>query len=251
MANQLFRERLISRINNAIKEAKEVKAIDHRGLEGRLREIIVEQLLKPFLPGGFEIGTGKIVDSHNNLSPETDIIIYNRRILPPILYSERDGVFPIEACFYAIEVKSTITSKEIDDAINKAQRISRLKYIYGKYDASNDPIPHDIIPVIPCLFAFNTDLSPDGKSEFQRLSERIPSFSTNPLLRGVCVVNQGYYHIEKPKKWVIHPSTEDHDEVIDFVGSIANTLPGVLETRFKPRFGNYLMITGPVTFARY
>ena len=109
MPNRIYRGRIINEINYAVKEAENAAEIGHPGLVGRIRELAAAHVFAPSLPSGFEIGTGKICDRKGEQSNETDLIIYDKGILPPVMYSERDGVFPIEACFYSIEVKSKST----------------------------------------------------------------------------------------------------------------------------------------------
>ena len=97
MANEIYRSRLISKIGYAIEEAKSAALLAHPGLTGRVREIVAATLITPMLPAGFEVGTGKIVDNSGHQSDEVDLVIYNRGVLPPVMYSERDGVFPVES----------------------------------------------------------------------------------------------------------------------------------------------------------
>ena len=47
----IYRRRLINLIETAIAEYREAKAFDdHRGLQGRVREIAVRNLIRPLLP---------------------------------------------------------------------------------------------------------------------------------------------------------------------------------------------------------
>lgn len=119
MGNQIFRDRLENSIDHALREARNCSRLDHPGLIGRFRQIMVEQLLQPLLPEGFHIGSGKVTDAKGNLSAEADIIIYDRRSVPPILYAKTEGVFPIETVYYSIEVKSKLTAREFADALKK------------------------------------------------------------------------------------------------------------------------------------
>src|SRR5882724_8559046 len=110
MANTIYRNRIINNIAHAVREASDAAAVEHPGLVGRIREVTIERLLAPMLPAGFQAGTGKVVNNRGDQSNEVDIVIYNGSVLPPVLYSQRDGVFPIESSYYAIEVKSRLTA---------------------------------------------------------------------------------------------------------------------------------------------
>ncbi len=243
MPNDVFRDRVNNLIQSAIKEALNAKKIKHPGLQGKIREIVLDNIFKPLLILGTECGTGKIVDSKGTQSNETDLIIYSKNILPSIMYSEREGIFPVESCLYSIEVKSQSTANNVKDAIKKAKKIRELYYLPGKYDDSFNPIIHSIQYVIPVYFAFGSDLKDDGKSEINRYKENDPEFCENPYLRAICVVGKGYwYYNSLKKKWVFHPPTEFYDEVIDFLSGIINSIADVLVSRRYPRFGNYLML---------
>lgn len=86
MPNELYRNRMLNDIDYAVREAKSAALLAHNGLVGRVRELMVSRLLAPMLPAGFEVGTGKITNAVGALSQETDLVIYNRSILPPVFY---------------------------------------------------------------------------------------------------------------------------------------------------------------------
>ncbi len=72
-----------------------------------------------------------------------------RRSVPPILYDEKTGVFPIEIVHYVIEVKSKATNSEVNDAIEKGKKLRQLR--------GNQP--HS------AFFAFSSDLTQKAESD--------------------------------------------------------------------------------------
>jgi len=238
MANKMYRDRLCNQINYAIREAQAAKGIDHPGLVGRIRELAASHLFKPLLPSGFEVGTGKLCDKNGNQSDETDLVIYNKSILPPLMYSEREGLFPIEACFYSIEIKSKVTASELQDAIRKSRRVLALDYV-----SSSTQRARNISLVIPILFAFDSDLSDSGISELQRYAKYDPDWMKTPVLGAFCVVGRGYwYHNRKESRWFFHPATQEFDEVIDLISGIVNTLGKARMQVRQAALGLYLML---------
>ena len=225
MSNEIFRTRVINTIKGAIQEAQDASQIDHPGLVGRVRELALEHLIVPMLPTGFEVGTGKLVDNQGNQSAETDLVIYNRAVLPPIMHSSRDGVFPVESTFYAIEVKSRITAAEVQDSIQKGRSITTLSFQSR---------------ITLMLFAFESDLS-ESSSELERYARYDTNWSSDPVFHVICVVGRGYWYHESPSNdWIFHQPSEDHDEVIDLISGIVNSLvsrPVPLAT-----LGSYLML---------
>ena len=249
MTNELFRDRLVNSTRNAVGEAQNARKVEHSGVRGRIREIAASSIFLPMLPGGFDIGTGKICDRYGKQSPETDLIIYNRTILPPILYSERDGLFPIEASFYSIEVKSMVTATEVRDAIRKGRSTLDLHYDVSE---GTDPVtgqPFVNKPVLLSLFGFDSDLAKSGTTEIERYAKYDPEWNRNPVLRVICVVGRGYWYFHGARGgWVFHPPTEVHDEVIDFVGGIGNSLSKKVSAREREgqQLGQYLIRARPV-----
>ena len=175
MPAKIIRDEFISLIETALRRYQSSTNLDHAALRGRVREIFAENLLRPVLYPGIDIGSGKIVDSAGNLSAETDIVIYSRSTLPPFIYGHSTGLFPIESCIYAIEVKSTLTATEIRTSIDKIKKLRQLRYLYSFYPLNFvQPFGPACSCVIPVLFAFSTDLSEDGKSEIERYRELDP-----------------------------------------------------------------------------
>lgn len=245
MANEIFRRNVINKISAAIDQSISAGDVDHPGFQGRIREIAVNDLLKPFIPGDCDIGKGKVVDCQGNQSKEVDVVIYNRNILPSLLYSESEGIFPIESCIYAVEIKSTLRAADVRDAIEMAKSMESMRYVSGIYDEFDKPVQHTLKKAVPVLFAFDSDLSESGKSELERYGELDSEFKSNPAVRVICVVGRGYWYFsEHQKAWIMCPPTEAYDEVVDFLAGTLNTIPDTVISRGRPRFGNYLMAEG-------
>lgn len=243
MPNEIFRNRIINNINYAIQEAKDAINANHPGLEGRIREIAVSNLFKPLLMEGISLGTGKIVDSKGNSSRQSDVIIYSKKILSSTMYNQNEGNFPIETCAFSIEVKSKTSATNISDAINKAKELDKLFYLPGIFKGDEPIQTSNPQRVVRSIFAFDSDLSVDGKTEWERyinLDGKNPDLI--PSVQQICVVGRGYWDwTESSKHWSYRASSQEHDEVITFLSVIINSIPEILATRGKPRMGNYLM----------
>jgi hypothetical protein len=72
------------------------------------------------------------------LSHETDVVIYSAATLPPLLLEAGFGVYPAEACIYAIEVKSTLTADQLRDAIGKHRALRQLRYLPSAAGAARE-----------------------------------------------------------------------------------------------------------------
>lgn len=250
MANQIFRNEIKKEVIAALQSYANIRELDHPGLKGRIREIITSKLLKPILPPGVETGTGKIVDSQGNQLAETDIIIYSRSILPPIVYGHSTGLFPIEACIYSIEVKTTLNATEIKDALKKVNQLSKLKYLDVIHPMNFvKPIGRPSL-IIPALFAFSSDLEMEASSEIDRYRKYDQDADIKPRIPVICIPKRGYWwfkYDEPDKKWIHHSPTQDFDEIIDFIGGIANTIPRQILEKGIPHYGHYIIQQRPFT----
>jgi hypothetical protein len=157
MPNPLYTADLRLRVEAALASAEHVQAIDHPGLVGSIREILVRELLRPILPPSIAVGTGKIVDHVGAASAEIDIVIYDRALMPPLLYGSSGdlGVFPVEACIHAIQVKSTSSATNLSQVIEQGRSLAQLTYLREACGPNGNPINR----VTPVYFAFKSDLA--------------------------------------------------------------------------------------------
>lgn len=255
MPNPLFVHDLELRIESALAAARHAADLEHPGLTGTVREILVRELIRPLLPPHIAVGNGKIVDHRGNASGEVDIVIYDRSVLPPLLYGQGGtlGVFPVEACLYAIQVKSTSSLANVRDVIRHGRSLADLVYLREACGPQGNPARR----VIPAYFAFATDLTTEptpaaipeverwqgehAEADFQYEDVFVEDWTMLPYppLRVLCVVGQGY-GFYTGQHYATFPATADRGEVVSFITGVANTLlrPSA-RTRGLP-FGYYL-----------
>jgi hypothetical protein len=94
-------------VNNLIRKVYTLSDVEHNLSKGEIREIFVSDLLRHFLPEHLGIGTGIIINQASKQSKQTDIIIFDKRIFPPILGNQNIGLYPIESVVGVMEVKSS------------------------------------------------------------------------------------------------------------------------------------------------
>ncbi len=75
--NEIIRGVILRNIQKALSDAKQAKEITHNGLNGRLKEILLNDLISPLLNNRYSLGTGKIVDYKGSQSKQIDICIYS------------------------------------------------------------------------------------------------------------------------------------------------------------------------------
>jgi hypothetical protein len=236
--NELFRDVFLARIAAAIAEARSVSAIPHQGVKGQVREILIRELFQPLLPADLGVGHGHIVSSvEGKVSRERDVIIYDRRLVPPVLYERSLGLFPLECTLAAIEVKSCLTRDELRDADAKAADLFDFRYQSGMAADKLPPGGVSVERLIDALFALDTDLVEGGTTEIQRyqsMPERHPE-----ALRKICVVGRGYWY-RWEGDWRSTAPSFDFAEVAAFIAGILGVLGRVAASRRVPSLANYL-----------
>ena len=157
------------------------------------------------------------------------------------MYGERFGVFPVDSCIATIEVKSKLTTTEIDDTIAKSNRMQNLKYAPGKFSSVGRPLPHNVGVVTRALFAFESDML--DKDELVRYGERDTNYQKVPKIKTFCVMGKGTWCFNHETERCSHTKpTSEYDEVIVFLASIiVDNLVRVFESRGRPKIGPYML----------
>src|SRR5262245_34910099 len=91
-----------------------IRAIPHAGERGRETQDALIALLNKHLPKRFAASSGFAIDPHaNTVSPHLDVIVYDQ--LDALTFAPADGtlMIPNDNVAAVIEVKSTLTKKEL------------------------------------------------------------------------------------------------------------------------------------------
>jgi hypothetical protein len=236
--NRVFRGLVVARIASAVTEARAVAAVPHPGVKGQIREVLIRGLFRPLLPADVGVGHGQIVTSvDGRVSTEQDIVIYDRRLLPPILYEGSLGLFPLECTLATVEVKSRLTLEELRQADEKAGALFDFQYQSGVPASMLGSGSMPVERVMASLFALETDLSPNGTTEIQRynaLPGRHPE-----ALRALCVVGRGYW-FRWHDHWETTAQSFEFAEVAGFIAGIHGAYNRVASSRRAPSLADYL-----------
>lgn len=178
--------------------------IPHHGEKGVANELALARIIQNLLPPSVGVGTGLVFDHKGNTSSQTDIVLFDLGQQPRLMAQTNQVMFPIETVRFMIEVKTTLTKKDIEeDYPKKRERLHTL--------TSN----HAHIPPLG-LFAYSF-----ADSDFARAKELSDLADGNgPEL--ACVITPGYVRTlgqsgfvplrarEKGTEWQAPP--EDTDE---------------------------------------
>ncbi|MHB9133322.1 MAG: DUF6602 domain-containing protein [Armatimonadota bacterium] len=218
--NKAFRNVFDSRIAATLAAAVSVEEIEHNGIKGLLREVVIRDLLKPLLPPDIGIGTGVIVAPSGDRiqSRQTDIIIYDKSIVPAMLFDDSQGLFPVDSVFAVIEVKSKLDAAELRKSYAAAKRLYEMKHI------------HNGISTLTAIFAFSSNMKKGNELQrYQRYGDDNP---TTSAVRSICVVGKGYWYATgdswEPFPWV---SQADYGYIVAFLLGIVRMFPHIKESR--------------------
>jgi hypothetical protein len=230
-------------INDILTSFKSFSNVEHNPTKGGCREDIIRNFIKKVLPPWADVGHGIIVDRSGKQSPQMDIVIYDKTMLP-ILF--REGVaasfFPIDSVIYVIEIKSVLTTAEITDSLEKYKKLNELD---RKVDCSINTV----------LLGYTTDLK--IKNELVRYAENDLYYGTSPLVEIIASVSKGEYFYFKDIPGNDFPNVR----IKRWSGLVNETeiyvlkllFSGIMNTLFKLHIGEYILRGGhiPLYTQRY
>ncbi|TDB01947.1 DUF6602 domain-containing protein [Halomonas marinisediminis] len=161
--------------------------ISHPGEKGAFRELFVRSLITSIIPFHYGVGSGTVVDKWGRQSPQIDLIIYDKRLLPPLLEEVGHGVYPFDSVLRLIEVKSTLKKSDF----NQLEKICKSvcpSNPNGLKMASKGNLPGGSSNYpFTSLIAYNTKISDIKRT----VTEQHPSLEKH--ISQTCVLTKGIY----------------------------------------------------------
>lgn len=114
--------------------------IAHEGEKGRENEAVMARILEALIPQRYGIGSGLLIDTANNYSRQTDIVVYDQSDEPAVLAQTTQILFPIESVLACIEIKTTLRGEDIDDCLRKAGDMRNLTTARFHGNGSTHPL---------------------------------------------------------------------------------------------------------------
>lgn len=132
----------------------------HSGEKGAEAEEIVKKFLNNHLPQRFRAASGVVIDERNQLSKQTDVIVYDALASAVYRAADRMQIVPANVTAAAIEVKSSLTKDELRDAYEKIASVKSLeKTAIGAMDRPTTRTGLDTIGTMGVVFGFDSDTS--------------------------------------------------------------------------------------------
>ena len=126
--HKTVKELLINAAKNLRHEFEEIKSNNpHYGERGEEAENIVKDFLNSHLPKRFHADTGFVIDHDDNQSDQTDVIVYDADNSPIYRTGSKSLIVTSDNVAAAIEVKTNLNKKELEDSARKIASVKRLK----------------------------------------------------------------------------------------------------------------------------
>jgi len=128
MSRTLLQKYASAAIQSLIEMVHSLSEQEHRLTKDKLSALFVSNVLKTFLSGQFDVGTGVIINSLGNQSDPVDIVIFDNRLLPPFIQQQNIGVFPAESVVGIIQVKSWLKKSDLLSIEESIQQLFKTVY---------------------------------------------------------------------------------------------------------------------------
>lgn len=229
MFARMFLENAVHNVKNLYETTGE---INHTGEKGSFREMFLAEIIEPFLPHHYGIGSGVIVDYEGRQSSQTDVIIYDKRLMPAIFAKKGNGIYPIDSVICVVEVKSTLNTSEIKKIIPSAYKLSPKNPEGLKMTERNSGATYPLYAV----FAYTSDAK--DKDERARFRECCPAKITagGDLVRLITILDKGTWRITKSDR--INGAIYENASI--FLMSLLDAAENMSSSRNKHQLSDWL-----------
>lgn len=169
--HKLFLDCLLAHMEGVLAQFESTRGIEHRYQKGFARQALVQTAIEPWFGPSVSIGSGFVInavysvdDQRGQTSTECDNIIYWPDLMPSMLLGGRTGprLLPIEGVAAVVEVKSKLTTKGLQSALEKLPAATRMNLCSGlRPDPNTGIFPGTLETKYPlaCILAFESDVS--------------------------------------------------------------------------------------------
>lgn len=264
--NQIYKKLLVNKIDKFIYDFNSTKNLFenlekrnkllHPGEFGIYRENICKEILEFAIPQKFNVSSGFLINSYDEISTQCDIVIYDLNNTPLIKEGNNNRFFPVEPVLAVGEMKSTLTMNDLCNSLLKLSNVKKLKKINNLFCVNNvkkekhipELDPYDtIFTFLICekITDFNFEKLKTKMTEVYELNQ-IPQYLHHNIILslndGIITYNNQYTDIHEKiplnqkmyipsflnKNFEIcHQNLGKHESVIHLLTSISNFLMNV------------------------
>ena len=100
--------------------------LNHNPSAGENRESVVAEFLAGHLPKRFGVSTGLVISHEGSFSSQADILVVDDQNNAPLYPELTNELWPVEAIYALIEVKTRLDSTTLKDALTKCRKFKSL-----------------------------------------------------------------------------------------------------------------------------
>jgi hypothetical protein len=164
-------------------------------------ESLVRDELKHLLPRRYTVTSGLVLDRHGKTAGNCDVVVFDDRWFSPVKYpASKDAgkpYIPIEGVYGVGEVKQTLSSAELDKAMEKLVKCHRLNRprTYAHRVVENregSGCPHGLTnPLFSFILAGGVAPNETFKSLIDRFFDISKQLKRLDVVRALCVLGEG------------------------------------------------------------
>lgn len=220
------------KIDNIIQLAEAAGSVRHNSTAGALREQYLSEFLREIVPDTVSVTSGFIADSFGNISPQLDLIVTKKSLLPLVTMKDGLSIVPVESAILAAEIKSNLTLNNLKKQVEKQNNaISKLAPTVQEKD-NHIPFPF-IIPTI--VLSYDTKIAKKNIEEWMDKNRNTQAFcilKKYTYFRG----DSGVHFFENGR------NEKKHYGTLTFITMFHRALNFLAAQRnFEPVFDNYLI----------
>ncbi len=225
----IIRKILQAKIDNIIQLSEVVRSVPHDPTVGALREQYLSEFLRGIIPDTVSITSGFIVDSFGRISPQLDLIVTKKGLLPLVAMKDGLSVVPVESAILVAEIKSNLTTKNLEQVKHQNNEISRLVPTLQEMDRH----VHFIIPTI--IMSYDTEIATKTTREWMDQNANTQAF---------CILKKyTYFRTDSGVRFFENGQKEkQHYGTLAFITMFHRALNYLAAQRnFEPVFDKYLI----------
>lgn len=229
----MFDELVKHRVREIMALYKISTRVEHAVEKGWLREIFLKNIIEGLLPEHFGIGSGIVVDAKNKMSPQVDLVIYDKRTMPPILDQGGRGIYPFDSVLRVIEVKSKYRNGDFCQFYKLIQEFSPSNLEGLKSYSDGNLEKSQLYYPLVCLYSY-------GAASPIRLKKNIDIYRNFTMV--ACLGEKGVIQKYSGEDSTIIKSDGWEENTILFIKNILDRLEETANSRSKFPLSDWLKL---------
>ncbi|MBI4492859.1 MAG: hypothetical protein HY690_08720 [Chloroflexi bacterium] len=236
-------EFFVESLETVVSLARSFGYVEHAGVNGVLRESLIERFLDHLLMPPYKAGTGVIVDSKGRQSGQCDVIIWDDGIFRPLYSARGAGIYLIESVVAVIEVKSTLKRDSIKQAMARTRDFKRMAILRPPTEERPNNYWGEEPGILPIsmVFGFRSDIPGCEKKRAEDVAAE-EGVDLPEYLQIVCVPCKTSWAFQKDgsEQYACDERHRFHEVLMPFAG-VLNSLKSLSAKRGRPNLGAYMV----------